>query len=166
MPSDDLIPGLFAAADLLGTAEHTVEQEHAVKTVPMSPRTSIYLPGFSHVNPIPVASRIGPFLASGLLTGRDPVTHEMPAGLDEQCANVFTHVRSLTAAADATTDDIVKMTFWLADPRNRDALNREWLAMFPDPTSRPARQAVAAQLDGGALVQCDLLAVLDAEANR
>ena len=65
------------------------------------------------------------------------------------------------AAAGGTTDDIVKMTFWLADPRDRDALNREWLAMFPDPAHRPARQAVAAQLDGGSLVQCDLFAVLD-----
>jgi enamine deaminase RidA (YjgF/YER057c/UK114 family) len=98
-------------------------------------RVSIELPGFGHANPIPVAARIGSLLVSGVLTGRDLVTR--------------------------TTDDILKMTFWLADPRDRDALNREWLAMFPDPTNRPARQAMAAQLDGGALVHCDLMAMLD-----
>jgi hypothetical protein len=32
--------------------------------------------------------------------------------------------------------------------------------MFPDPGHRPARQAIAAQLDGAALVHCDLLAVI------
>jgi enamine deaminase RidA (YjgF/YER057c/UK114 family) len=127
----------------------------------MPQRLSISIQGFAHANPIPVGSRIGPFLASGALTGRDPVTRQMPADLGRQCANVFTHVRALLAAAGGTTDDILKMTFHLADPRDRDALNREWLAMFPDPASRPARQVMAAQLDGSALVHCDLLAVLN-----
>ncbi|GAA3880712.1 RidA family protein [Leifsonia kafniensis] len=127
----------------------------------MQRRVSIDVPGFGHANPIPAASRIGPFLFSGVLTGRDPHTRQMPASLDEQCANVFTHVRALLEAAGGTTDDIAKMTFWLADYRDRDALNREWLAQFPDPASRPARQAMAALLDGGSLIQCDLVAVLD-----
>lgn len=127
----------------------------------MSKRVSIDVPGFSHANPIPAASRIGPFLASGAITGRDPVTRDMPAELDEQCANVFGHVRALLTAAGGTTDDILKMTFHLADYRDREALNREWLAMFPDPQSRPARHAMTATLDSGALIHCDLLAVLD-----
>ncbi|MDN4476326.1 RidA family protein [Demequina sp. SYSU T00192] len=127
----------------------------------MGRRQSIQLPGFSHANPIPAAARIGPFLFSGVLTGRDPVTLEMPSSLDAQCVNVFMHVRSLLAAAGGTTDDIVKMTFWLADYRNRETLNREWTTLFPDPEDRPARQAMAATLDGGCLIQCDLVAVLE-----
>jgi len=123
-------------------------------------RQSVDVPGFRHANPIPAGSRIGPFLASGALTGRDPGTGEMPADLDRQCANVFTHVRALLAAAGGSPDDVLKLTFHLADPGDREALNREWLAMFPDPAHRPARQALAAQLTGGALVHCDLLAVL------
>ena len=126
----------------------------------MTGRVSIDVPGFSHANPVPAGSRIGPFLASGALTGRDPETGGMPADLDQQCANVFTHVRALLAAAGGSCDDILKMTFHLADPSDREALNRGWLVAFPDPAHRPARQAVAAQLSGGALVHCDLLAVL------
>lgn len=126
----------------------------------MPRRVSIELPGFGHANPIPAASRIGPFLFSGVLTGRDPETRAMPEGLDDQCANVFSHAGALMTAAGGTTDDIVKMTFWLARYRDRDALNREWLAMFPDHESRPARQAMAAELDGGSLIQCDLMAVI------
>lgn len=127
----------------------------------MPRRESIELPGFGHANPIPAASRIGPFLFSGVLTGRDPSRRALPETLDEQCINVFRHVRALMTAAGGSTDDIVKLTFWLADYRDRAALNREWLALFPDATSRPARQAMAAQLDGGSLIQCDLVAVLD-----
>jgi enamine deaminase RidA (YjgF/YER057c/UK114 family) len=126
----------------------------------MPRRESIELPGFGHENPIPAASRIGPFLFSGVLTGRDAETRELPAGLDAQMANVFRHVRTLLEVAGGGVGDIVKMTFWLADYRDREALNREWLGMFPDAASRPARQAMAAQLDGGSLVQCDLVAVL------
>lgn len=124
---------------------------------------SIHIPGFAHANPIPAASRIGPFLATGALTGRDPETGEMAEGLDQQLAHVFAHVRAVLAATGGTTDDVLKMTFHLADPNDREALNREWLAMFPDPARRPARQAVAAHLDRGALVHCDLLAVLAAD---
>jgi len=123
-------------------------------------RTSIELPGFKHANPIPAASRIGPFVATGAITGRDPETGDMPASADEQYANVFGHVRALMAELGGSTDDILKMTFHLADPNDREALNREWLAMFPDATSRPTRQAIAAKLDRGAVVHCDLLIVL------
>lgn len=127
----------------------------------MTRRTSIEIDGFAHANPVPVASRIGSFLFTGVLTGRDSVTTAMPPGLDEQCANVFRRVREVLSAAGATTDDIAKMTFWVADYRDRAAINREWLSMFPDPASQPARQVMAAHLDGGALVHCDLVAVLD-----
>jgi 2-iminobutanoate/2-iminopropanoate deaminase len=126
----------------------------------MPGRTSIDLPGFTHANPIPAASLIRPFLASGAITGRDPETGDMPADLDRQCIHVFDHIHALLAAAGGTSDDILKMTFHLADYRDRKTLNREWLEMFPDPMSRPARQVIAAQLDGLALIHCDFLAVL------
>lgn len=126
----------------------------------MTRRVSIEIEGFAHANPVPAASRIGPFLFTGVLTGRDPVTTQMPASLDAQCANVFAHARAVLAASGASTDDIAKMTFWVADYRDRTAINREWIAMFPDAAARPARQVMAAHLDGGALVHADLVAVL------
>lgn len=134
---------------------------------PRAPRReSIEIDGLAHANPIPVASRIGPFLATGALTGRDPRTRAMPADVETQCANVFAHVRAVLTAAGGTTDDVLRMTFRLADTSDRAALNREWLTMFPDAGSRPARQVVAARLDGGALVHGDLLAVLGGWTQR
>ncbi|MFF2840567.1 RidA family protein [Paenarthrobacter sp. NPDC057981] len=125
----------------------------------MNQRRSIYLENFSHKNPIPVASRIGPFLFSGALTGRDLRTRDMPESLEEQCANIFTLVRLVLEAEGGSTDQIGKITFHLADYRDRAALNREWLDMFPDPAAMPARQVLAASLDGGALIHADLVAV-------
>ncbi|MFB6611046.1 RidA family protein [Agromyces sp. NPDC056379] len=126
----------------------------------MPRRRSIHLPGHVHRNPIPAASRIGAHVQSGALTGRDPETGAMPPGIDAQCANVFRQIRAVMAAAGGSPDDIIKLTVQLVDPDDREALNREWLAMFPDPDDRPARQVVAARLSGGALVHCDLGAVL------
>ena len=85
--------------------------------------------------------------------------------LDEQCSNVFAHMRASIAATGRSTDDIVKTTFWLAEDRDCSALNRQWVALFPHAESRPARQAMATQLDGDALIQCDLIAVLDEAAD-
>lgn len=52
----------------------------------MSRPVSIEVPGFAHAKPVPAASRIVSFLFTGVLSGRDPVTKEMPESLDAQCA--------------------------------------------------------------------------------
>ncbi|WP_167132570.1 RidA family protein [Paramicrobacterium chengjingii] len=124
------------------------------------PRRSIYLDGFAHANPVPAACRIGQFLVSGPLTGRDPRTGAMPASLDAQVENVFVHVRKLMQTVGGRTDDIIKMTFLVAEYRERDGINREWTAMFPNPHDRPTRHCIAAQLDNGSQIQCDVTAVL------
>jgi len=123
----------------------------------MPRRQSIHLTGFAHRNPVPAACRVGPLLLSGALTGRDG-SGAMPAGLDAQMANVFAHVRELMDAAAGSIDDIVKMTFLLASYRDRAALNEQWVAMFPSSEDRPTRHCIAATLDGGSLVQCDVVA--------
>ncbi|HRN28530.1 MAG TPA: RidA family protein [Terrimesophilobacter sp.] len=111
-----------------------------------------------------MASVIGPHLFSGVLTGRDPVSREMPAGLDEQVRNVFDRIRELMAAAGGSLDDVIKVTFWVVDYRDREAINREWVAAFPVPELRPTRQVNATQLDGGALVHADVVAILEERA--
>lgn len=126
----------------------------------MTQRRSINPAGFSHQNPIPVASQIGSFLATGALTGRDPISGTMPASLNQQVTNVFSHIRSVLAAADGSPDHVLKLTVYLTDYRDRQALNQEWEKMFPDPQKQPARQVVAATLDQGALIHADLLAVI------
>lgn len=124
-------------------------------------RRSIEITGFAHANPVPAASRIGPFVFSGVLTGRD-AAGTMPPDLAGQVANIFAHAREVVEAAGGTTDDIVKMTVWVRPElyRDREALNAAWLAEFPDAASRPTRQVMATVLDGETLVQADLVAIV------
>lgn len=123
-------------------------------------RRSIHIDGFKHVNPIPNACRIGNLVMSGVILGRD-ADGKMPESLEAQCANMFGHMRATVEAAGGTTDDIIKMTVWLKDRSQRGPLNAEWLKMFPDEHSRPARHSQHADMEGGSLVQCDFTAVID-----
>ena len=127
----------------------------------MQKRQSIDVAGAKHVNPIPSASKRGPFVASGAISGADPDTGVVPPDLDLQCRFMFENVRRVMAAAGGTPDDIIKMTVWITDRSLREILNRHWVAMFPDPHSRPARHTVASSdLTPPMKVQCDLLAVI------
>jgi 2-iminobutanoate/2-iminopropanoate deaminase len=121
-------------------------------------RRSINVEGYSHVNPIPAASRVGNLLMSGVITGRD-ASGGMPASIEEQCANMFHTVVRIVEAAGGTSANIVKMTVWLSDPANREALNQEWIKLFPDSASRPARHTFPLGGGGNSLVQCDITAV-------
>lgn len=127
----------------------------------MATRTSIYVEGFSHKNPIPAACRIGRMLYSGSIQGTDPASGKYGATIDEQSTLMFAHVRRIVEAAGGNAAHIIKMTVWMRDRAQREAVNREWLKMFPDPDSRPARHAMQAPLDGDKLLECDFIAVLD-----
>ena len=128
----------------------------------MSKRRSIEVAGLQHENPIPVASQIGPFLVSGGIFGKDPNTGTIPPGIEEQCALLFANIRLILAAAGGTPEDILKLTVWLKDKAHRLHVNKEWLAMFPDAHSRPARHSLLSpDLPGAALVQGELLAIFD-----
>jgi enamine deaminase RidA (YjgF/YER057c/UK114 family) len=125
----------------------------------MAGRQSIEIEGFRHKNPIPAASRIGNMLMTGIITGTDPATGKLADTLEAQIANIFRHVRSIMAAAGGSADDIIKMNVWMKDRSDRDALNAEWVKMFPDPHARPARHTSKAELEGGQLIVCDITAV-------
>ncbi len=130
----------------------------------MSKRRSLEVAGLQHENPIPVASQIGPFLVTSGIFGKDPTTGTIPAAIEEQCARLFANIRLILAAADGTPDDIIKLTVWLKDKAHRAHVNKEWLAMFPDAHSRPARHTFQnPDLPGAALVQGEVLAILSKE---
>jgi 2-iminobutanoate/2-iminopropanoate deaminase len=72
----------------------------------MDKRRSIEVSGVKHLNPIPAASRKGPFVVSGAISGADPESGTVPADLDAQCAAMFANVRRLIEAAGGSPDDI------------------------------------------------------------
>lgn len=127
----------------------------------MSKRKSFEVQGIEHENPIPAATRIGSLIMSSAIFPRDPATGKAPDGLEEQCAILFANIRRVVECAGGTTEDIIKITVWTKDRKTKAFMNKEWLQMFPDPQSRPARHTlVYNELAGNMLLQCDLTAVV------
>ena len=124
-------------------------------------RRSIHVGGIAHKSPIPNASRVGNIIASGLIRGADPMTSKLADTLQEQCGFMFSNMRATVEAGGGTVEDIVKVTIWIK-ALAREPINVEWVKMFPDPQTRPARQVVEVPMEEGVLVQCDFLAVLEA----
>ena len=127
----------------------------------MPKRKSINGSRARHENPIPNASRVGNVVMSSVIGGTKPGTRELPTSLEEQVANVFAHIRHDVEAAGGSVDDIIKINFWVKDlVSQRAALNTEWVKMFPDPESRPARHTLVLPVDSRGLVQAEFTAVL------
>jgi 2-iminobutanoate/2-iminopropanoate deaminase len=123
-------------------------------------RRSIHVGEIAHQSPIPNASRIGNILVSGLIRGFDPATSKLAATLEAQCDFMFQHMRQCAEAGGATLENIVKVTVWM-ETLAREPVNEEWVKMFPDPASRPARQIMEVPMEAGVLVQCDFMAVIE-----
>jgi 2-iminobutanoate/2-iminopropanoate deaminase len=123
-------------------------------------RRSIEVAGFKHGNPIPAASRIGNIVMTGVISAKDAQSGKLPETLEAQCAAMFRNVRDIIGAAGGKTENIIKMTVWLRNLADRKALNEEWLKMFPDAASRPARHALLHQGEGDSLIVCDFTAVI------
>jgi 2-iminobutanoate/2-iminopropanoate deaminase len=127
----------------------------------MGKRQSIDGSRARHENPIPNACRIGNIVMSSVIGGSNPGTRDLPSTLEQQVANVFGYIRHDIEAAGGTVADIIKINFWMKDPvKQRTALNEEWVKMFADPASRPARHTQQLPADSRALVQADFIAVL------
>lgn len=126
----------------------------------MTARRSIEVEGYHHGGlPIPAASRVGPLVMTGGVSGIDPATGALPDDVVEQARLMFSNLARIMDAAGAGMDRVARMTVYVKVPEARAAVNAEWLAAFPDPASRPARHTlVNEQLPANMLVQCDATA--------
>src|SRR5438477_1243481 len=115
----------------------------------MPARESIEIPGLSHGVPIPNGCKIGNMLFSSGLAGRDTASGSVPEDPDVQAAAMFENVRTLMKNAGGSPENIAYMKVYLADEKHRDSVNKEWVKMFPDEHSRPARHAIPAPIRGG-----------------
>ena len=127
----------------------------------MSKRKSFDVEGLGHANPIPAVSRVGNLVATGGVSGTDTSSGKIPEDVAAQCAHMFANLRTILAAAGATPEDVIRVTVWIKRPEIRAEVNKEWVMMFPDPHSRPARHTVASgDFAPPMQIQCDLTAVI------
>src|ERR1051326_679273 len=102
-------------------------------------RRSIYIDEFAHKSPIPNASRIGDIIVSGLIRGVDPDTQAFPPTVEKQCEFMFANLRRTVEAGGGKGETIINLMFGVKGWR-RKPIDDEWVKIFPDPASRPARQ--------------------------
>jgi 2-iminobutanoate/2-iminopropanoate deaminase len=106
-----------------------------------------------------MGARIGDIVFSSGIMGADPATGQVPDDGREQVRLAFANLRSFLDAAYVTAEDVVRLTVYLANNDLRPAINEEWLVMFPDADSRPARHTLVQQLQGRMQVQVEVVAV-------
>ena len=121
---------------------------------------SIEVEGLSHAGtPIPLGCRVGPILATSGVGGTDRSTGTMPPDAATQAVNCFANLESILEAGGLDMGDVVKLTVFVADEAHRAAVNKPWLAHYPDEHKRPARHALVMPLRAGMLIQLEALAV-------
>ena len=106
-------------------------------------RKVLHIPGKWHGDqPIPPATKTGPIVTSGGVSGMDPNTNKVVEDVTEQARLAFMHVRNIMKEAGGTPDDIAHMTVYVKAREARAVINKEWVAMFPNPESRPTRHTI------------------------
>ena len=126
-------------------------------------RTVIRVPGLSHRTPISLGAKVGNIVHSAPIYGTDVEKGQLPEDPAEQAVQMFRNIRRFMDAAGGTIDDIVHVQLFLKDFKYRDAVDVEWVKMWPDEDNRPSRHAVSEPeiRGGGALFGVEILAVVD-----
>jgi 2-iminobutanoate/2-iminopropanoate deaminase len=125
-------------------------------------RRSVHIAGLAHGGqPIPNACRIGELVWSGGIAGINPSSGTIPADVSGEVDQMFSNVDSIMVEAGGSTDDIIKVSIYTPDRAViLKSLNRSWITMFPDPSSRPARHISIQPLVSELKLQCEFVAVL------
>jgi len=120
---------------------------------------ALNVPGMEHPMGVPLACRVGNVVHTSAVLGKDPETGEMPADADSQARHCFATLRAVLAAGGLDFGDVVKITIFVKDNADRDAVFAHWGAHFPDPAHMPARHTLVQPLRNGMLVQLEAIAV-------
>lgn len=126
----------------------------------MTKRISIDIPGIEHKAPIPMGCKIGNIVYSSGIDGENPETQTTPSDPAGQAKAVFQNIRRFMQVAGGSPEDIIRLTLYVTDKKLREHFDKEWLAMFPDDHSRPARHAITSELGRGKFYQVEIVAVL------
>ena len=127
----------------------------------MGRRHSFEIPGVHHAAPIPYGARVGNVIYSSAIQGINAETGEISEDVADQAKHSFKNLDTSLNVAGATPDDIVRMTCFLKDLNDREILNQEWEALFPDEHDRPARHTSQYDPPRGMKIQIEIVAVLE-----
>ncbi|SDH25338.1 2-iminobutanoate/2-iminopropanoate deaminase [Alteribacillus persepolensis] len=127
----------------------------------MTAKKSVQLSGVTHGKaPIPMGARIGSFVCSSAIMGKDARTDELPEDEQQQITCLFENIKQFMEEAGGSPKDIIKLSVYLKDDSVRSLFNDGWREMFPDPDDRPARHITVKDLRRGMCAQVEITAVL------
>ena len=129
-------------------------KENAMKTVISTPNAP------AAIGPYSQAVRKGDTLYLSGQIGMDPATGELVSDdVKAQTAQALANMKAILAEAGATPADVVKVTVFIVDMADFQAVNSVYSETFG--TDAPARSCVAvAALPKGARVEIEAIAVL------
>jgi 2-iminobutanoate/2-iminopropanoate deaminase len=112
--------------------------------------------------PKPVAAYSQGLEAGGLVFtagqgAHDPVTGELPEGVEEQTRRTLENVAAILEQAGTSLANAVKVQVFIADRADYAAMNAAYAESMPDPP--PVRTTVVAGLGRGMLVEIDVIAL-------
>ncbi len=101
----------------------------------------------------------GGFVFCSGTAGVDPITGDIPPGIEAQTEQALQNLSAVLAAAGASLADLVKTTIFYADVADFARLNAVYARHMPDPP--PARSAPAnVRLPHGLLVSIEAIALV------
>ena len=110
------------------------------------------------IGPYSQAVRAGDLVFTAGQIGADPVGGALADGVAAQAERSLANLRAVLAAAGTDFDRLVKVTIFLADMGDFNAVNEVYVATLPEPY--PARSTVAVRaLPKGALVEIEMIAL-------
>jgi len=119
----------------------------------MNARDVPEIPAFAHS-----ANAGGHLYVSGMLGLEDDFSALVPGGVGAETRQAFRHVERILAASGASLKDIAKVTVYMTDLGQWDAMNEAYLPLF-DEGKTPARITIGcAALLYGATVEFDCIA--------
>jgi 2-iminobutanoate/2-iminopropanoate deaminase len=110
------------------------------------------------IGPYSQAVRAGGLVFTAGQIGADPESGALLDGVAAQAERSLANLRAVLAAAGTDFERLVKVTIFLADMGDFDAVNEVYMATLPEPY--PARSTVAVRgLPKGALVEIEMVAL-------
>lgn len=112
--------------------------------------------------PKPVAAYSQGLAAAGLVFtagqgAHDPVTGELPDGIEEQTRRTLENVDAILQQAGSSLSHALKAQVFIAHRADYAAMNAVYAEYMPDPP--PVRTTVVAGLGRGMLVEIDVIAL-------
>ena len=91
----------------------------------------------------------------------DPVTNELPNGIEAQTRRTLENVDAILRAGGASLASALKITVYLADRQDYAAMNAVYDTYMPDAPAPAVRTTVQAGLGTGMLVEIDAIAIAE-----